>query len=49
MIDVHAEADADGEDDADEEQVAEYVYGDLETCVEKGCGHAGNVAHGGND
>lgn len=49
MVDVHAEADADGEDDGDEEQVAECVYGDREPRVEKGCGIAENVTHGGMD
>lgn len=49
MIDVDAEAEADGEDDTNEEQVADYVNDDLEICVEKGGGLAEDVAHGEND
>ena len=49
MIDVHAEADAEGEDDADGEQVREYVDDDLQLCVERDGGHAEDVANGGND
>lgn len=49
MIDVHADADAEGEDDADGEQVREYVDDDLQLCVERDGGHAEDVAHGRND
>ena len=50
MVDVYADADADTEDDADDEQVADYVHGDIQSGirirVERGCGHAEDVAHG---
>ena len=50
MVDVYADADADTEDDADDEQVGDYVHGDIQSGirirVERGCGHAEDVAHG---